>query len=155
MPTQQAVEGGRPRDRAVSAPPQEGNRNQGVVTQSGGGWAIPQMFPGVSSSSPILHIFTAIDSTGVERMTWATVIATRVRRSRRTRVWRGRGRGPKSWQPWLLISTISHRSTKLKEGWRPIMYTGSENGMRWLRRRSTPLAVLLDVLSVSIMVTTG
>ena len=56
-------------DGAGSAPLQVGNRNQDGVTQSGGGWVIPQTFPGVSSSSPTLHIFTAIDSTGVERMT--------------------------------------------------------------------------------------
>ena len=101
--------------------------------QSGGGGFTIQMFPGWSSSSATVHVVRRIPlPTGFECTTCAVIVRWLGRTSRFSSVPRGKGRIAWITQPWLLTSVV-RRLPLYSEC---LTKTGTDCGIRWLRRRS-------------------
>lgn len=111
-----------------------------VWGQSGGGGVTLQKFPGLSSSSATVQVVKRVPvPVGSEWTTCAEVVRKLAGMSRRSRVPRLKGRRAWSTQPWLLTSRVCKCPLNVKgEGEsRLVTDTGTDNGIRWLRRRSS------------------
>ena len=118
----------------------------GVLDQSGGGDLTIQMFPGLSSSSATVHVVRCLPvSIGSECTTCAVIVRWLGRTSRFSSVPRGKGRIAWITQPWLLTSVV-RRLPLYSES---LTKTGTDCGIRWLRRRSCLLIEYVIVRSSS------
>ena len=105
--------------------------------QSGGGGSTIQMFPGWSSSSATVHVVRRIPlPTGFECTTCAVVVLWLGRTSSLSSVPRGKGRRAWITQPWLLTSMVLRFPPNVKGESGHLTNSGTDCGIRWLRRRS-------------------